>query len=68
MGNCDEKVILALKIARAWKSFKIFCEERTTCKGCPYFDGKVCSKSDDRSVLYKIAGVAEDFLTENDIV
>lgn len=68
MANCEDKMILALKVARAWKSFRAFCEERTTCVGCPFFDGKVCTKYDDRAVLYKIAGAAEDYLTANDIL
>ena len=65
--NTDEKVILALRLATEWKAFKIFCKERTTCKGCPYCVNHICSVTCTEKILFKIADVAQEYLEKNNL-
>ena len=64
----DDTVLLALRLAVRWRNFRIFCKERTTCHGCPYFVSKVCSMKDDQKVIFAIAKAAEKYLVKEGIL
>ena len=59
-----EKVLYAMRLAVEFERMKRFCDNRTTCKGCPYWKLKACNLISTDTVMEKVAIIFREFLEE----
>lgn len=44
-------VVYAMKLQCAWWDMRLFCLDRSTCKGCPYRKHTVCNKKTTEEIM-----------------
>jgi len=57
-----DKVTNAMKLIVEWRKMKDMCDERTSCKGCPYYNNKGCDLISTDTMIETIANVFEEYL------
>jgi len=51
-----------MKLIVEWRKMKDMCDERTSCKGCPYYNNKGCDLISTDTMIETIANVFEEYL------
>jgi len=51
-----------MRLIVEWRKMRTACLGRSTCEGCPYFDGKECSTMSTETVLEKAADAFNEYL------
>ena len=57
-----EKTELAMKLIVEWRKMRTFCQNRSTCEGCPYKHRKECDAVSTEVVLEKAADTFNEYL------
>lgn len=57
-----QNATLAMRLIVEWRKMRTACLGRSTCEGCPYFDGKECSTMSTETVLEKAADAFNEYL------
>jgi len=60
----NDKTRNAMKLIVEWRNMKQLCEERTSCKDCPYYINKGCDLISTNAMIETVANVFQEELLE----
>lgn len=58
-----DKHIMAMKLVVEWRKMKKLCDDRTTCRGCGYYQNKSCDLMSTEQMIENVADVFDEYLS-----
>lgn len=59
----EDKHITAMKLVAEWRKMRNLCNERTSCRGCGYYQNKACDMLSTEQMIENVADAFDEYLS-----